>query len=55
MTVRDRVGFACNFLTDAHLSDYIEHLNRQLTREGNLDGMLLTGKLLNAMIMILFY
>ena len=44
MTVRDRVGFACCFLSDTHLSEYIEHLNRQLTKEGNLDGMLLTGK-----------
>lgn len=43
MTVRDRIGFACNFLSDAHLTEYIEQLNRQLTREGNLDGMLLTG------------
>ena len=44
MTVRDRIGFACNFLSDSYLTDYVEQLNRQLTREGNLDGMLLTGK-----------
>lgn len=43
MSVRDRIGFACNFLSDAHLSEFIEYLNRQLTKEGNLDGMLLTG------------
>ena len=46
MTVRDRIGFACNFLSDSYLTDYVEQLNRQLTREGNLDGMLLTGKLM---------
>lgn len=44
MSVRDRIGFACNFLSDSHLSEHIEYLNRQLTKEGNLDGMLLTGK-----------
>lgn len=44
MSVRDRIGFACNFLSDTHLSEFIEYLNRQLTKEGNLDGMLLTGK-----------
>lgn len=43
MSVRDRIGFACKFLSDGHLSDYIEQLSRQLIREGNLDGMLLTG------------
>ena len=41
--MRDRVGFAAKFLSDAHLSDYLDQLSRQLVREGNLDGMLLTG------------
>lgn len=49
MTVRDRIGFACNFLSDSHLTEYIEQLNRQLTREGNLDGMLLTGNTSSSM------
>jgi len=43
MSVRDRIGFACHFLSDAHLQEYIEHLNRVLIKEGNLDGMLITG------------
>lgn len=43
MSVRDRVGFACKFLSDAHLSDFVDQLCRNLVREGNLDGMLLTG------------
>ena len=43
MSVRDRIGFACKFLSDSLLSDYIDQLSRQLIKEGNLDGMLLTG------------
>lgn len=43
MSVRDRIGFACNFLSDALLQAYIENLNRVLVKEGNLDGMLITG------------
>lgn len=43
MSVRDRIGFACNFLSDSLLQAYIENLNRVLIKEGNLDGMLITG------------
>ena len=41
--MRDRVAFACVFLSDANLNDYIDQLSRQLIEDGNLDGMLLTG------------
>ena len=43
ISVRDRIGFACTFLSDLHLNDYIDQLSRHLIREGNLDGILLTG------------
>lgn len=47
MAVQDRVAFACTYLCDKRIIDYLEKLNKQLTEEGNLDGILLTGTLRN--------
>ncbi|KRT82737.1 hypothetical protein AMK59_4364 [Oryctes borbonicus] len=43
MTVDDRVAFACIFLPDNKLNDYLKTLTVSLIYEGNLDGILLTG------------
>ncbi|XP_018335553.1 GATOR complex protein MIOS [Agrilus planipennis] len=43
MLVEDRVAFACTFLSDGKLLDYLKALAMELTEEGNLDGLLLTG------------
>jgi hypothetical protein len=41
--VEDRVAFACTFLSDAKLQEYLEQLTARLTEEGDLAGILLTG------------
>lgn len=43
MAVCDRVAFACTFLPDNKLEEYINNLSSQLTDAGDLDGILLTG------------
>jgi hypothetical protein len=43
VTVDDRVAFACMFLPDNRLHDYLKKLSDKLIEEGNLDGLLLTG------------
>ena len=39
----DRLGFACRYLIDDDLNDYLESLSDVLVIEGNLDGLLLEG------------
>jgi hypothetical protein len=41
--VEDRVAFACTFLSDAKLNEYLKQLTAKLTEEGDLAGILLTG------------
>lgn len=41
--VDDRVAFACVFLPDNKLFEYLKKLTEKLMDEGNLDGILLTG------------
>ncbi|XP_046390377.1 GATOR complex protein MIOS-B [Ischnura elegans] len=43
MAVEDRVAFACMYLSDSKLNEYLERLTYQLTEEGDLGGILLTG------------
>ncbi|PSN33611.1 WD repeat-containing protein mio [Blattella germanica] len=43
VAVEDRVAFACTFLSDSKLNDYLKQLTAKLTEEGNLAGILLTG------------
>ncbi|KAK7083685.1 hypothetical protein SK128_028073 [Halocaridina rubra] len=43
IAIQDRVAFACTYLSDIRLKEYLERLNARLTEEGNLDGILLTG------------
>lgn len=51
MAVADRVGFACTFLNDNKLSEYLKQLTQKLTDEGDLAGLLLTGIYLLAYIL----
>lgn len=43
VTVDDRVAFACMFLPDNRLHEYLKKLSDRLIEDGNLDGLLLTG------------
>ncbi|KAL4646854.1 WD repeat-containing protein mio [Arapaima gigas] len=43
VAVRDRVAFACMFLSDTQLPRYIDKLTNEMKEAGNLEGILLTG------------
>ena len=43
MTVHDRVAFACRFLPDDKLAACLNHITQRLTKEANLQAILLTG------------
>ncbi|XP_060803426.1 GATOR complex protein MIOS [Amyelois transitella] len=43
MRLEDRVAFACIFLSDAALHDYVKTTSAALVQQGDLSGMLLTG------------
>ncbi|XP_070565047.1 GATOR2 complex protein MIOS-like [Ptychodera flava] len=43
MKVQDRVAFACHFLSDAGLAQYVGELTKEMINDGNLQGILLTG------------
>ncbi|KAM3822158.1 GATOR2 complex protein MIOS [Vipera latastei] len=43
VAVRDRVAFACKFLTDMQLNRFVEKLTNEMKEAGNLEGILLTG------------
>uniref|UniRef100_A0A8C4SMB3 Missing oocyte, meiosis regulator, homolog (Drosophila) n=1 Tax=Erpetoichthys calabaricus TaxID=27687 RepID=A0A8C4SMB3_ERPCA len=43
VAVRDRVAFACMFLSDSQLPRYIDKLTIEMKDAGNLEGILLTG------------
>ncbi|XP_037294415.1 GATOR complex protein MIOS isoform X1 [Manduca sexta] len=43
MRLEDRVAFACIFLSDAKLHEYVKHTCDQLVEQGDLSGILLTG------------
>jgi hypothetical protein len=43
VAVEDRVAFACIFLSDAKLHEYLKEQITKLTEEGDLAGILLTG------------
>ncbi|CAL4060750.1 unnamed protein product, partial [Meganyctiphanes norvegica] len=43
IAIQDRVAFACMYLSDGRVIDYLQRLNDKLTEAGNLDGIMLTG------------
>lgn len=48
MAIEDRVAFACTFLSNSKLHDYLMSLTEVLVSEGDLAGMLLTGATVEA-------
>lgn len=46
------MAFACCFLSDVKLSEYLRTLTSKLTEEGDLGGILLTGILLNSVLLL---
>ncbi|XP_056008065.1 GATOR complex protein MIOS-like isoform X2 [Ostrea edulis] len=43
MQLSDKIAFACIYLDDEKLTDYISGLTRKVIETGNLDGLLITG------------
>ncbi|XP_035227424.1 GATOR complex protein MIOS-like isoform X2 [Stegodyphus dumicola] len=43
IAVQDRLAFACLYLNDKKLADFLDGLKKNMTESGNLDGILLTG------------
>lgn len=43
MAIKDRVAFACIYLSDSKLSAFLNDMSKQLKQKGILDGVLLTG------------
>ncbi|CAL1286700.1 unnamed protein product [Larinioides sclopetarius] len=43
IAVQDRMAFACLYLNDRKLVDFLEGVRKKMTETGNLDGILLTG------------
>eukprot|EP00058_Branchiostoma_floridae_P009637 XP_002595125.1 hypothetical protein BRAFLDRAFT_67907 [Branchiostoma floridae] len=41
--IQDRVAFACTFLPDGRLVEYLDELTCEMVKKGNLEGILLTG------------
>lgn len=39
----DRVAFACKYLSDGKLLEYLKKLEKKLIEQGHLNGLLLTG------------
>lgn len=44
MRLEDRVAFACMFLSDGKLHEYVRHTADALVQRGDLSGVLLTGE-----------
>jgi len=43
MELEDRIAFACKYLNDAKLTNYVENVTTKMISGGNLEGLLLTG------------
>ncbi|XP_017302881.1 GATOR complex protein MIOS-B-like, partial [Diaphorina citri] len=43
LNIEDRIGFACRFLSDSRLIDFLTKLTAEFMDEGKLNGLLLTG------------
>ncbi|XP_034247778.1 GATOR complex protein MIOS-A isoform X2 [Thrips palmi] len=55
VAVEDRVAFACCFLSDLNLSEYLRNLTAKLTEEGDLGGILLTGATMESIALLQQY
>lgn len=45
MLIDDRIGFACTFLSDTDLVEYICQLTDHVYEKGDISGILLTGRI----------
>ena len=43
MLLEDRIAFACTYLSNVNLSEYIEEVTEYMVESGGLEGLLLTG------------
>uniref|UniRef100_A0A7M5WX31 WD repeat protein mio zinc-ribbon like domain-containing protein n=2 Tax=Clytia hemisphaerica TaxID=252671 RepID=A0A7M5WX31_9CNID len=43
MDLKDRIAFACRYLSDAKLTNYVENVTSKMITSGGLEGLLLTG------------
>ncbi|KAL1463656.1 hypothetical protein WDU94_015390 [Cyamophila willieti] len=43
LNIEDRIGFACRFLSDSRLIEFLTKLTAEYMEEGKLNGLLLTG------------
>lgn len=43
LSIADRVAFACLFLPDSHLMQYLHRLQAEVIVQGDLSGVILTG------------
>lgn len=43
LQIEDRLGFACLYLNDQHLHEYVEQVSSSIIRSGQLEGVLVTG------------
>jgi hypothetical protein len=43
VTISDRMAFACTFLNDRQLSEYVKHMIQNCIERGDLSGLLVTG------------
>ncbi|GLH08738.1 GATOR complex protein MIOS [Gryllus bimaculatus] len=55
VAVEDRVAFACMFLSDAKLNEYVHQLMMNLIAEGDLAGILLTGNSNDSVLLLQSY
>jgi WD repeat-containing protein mio len=43
VSISDRMAFACNFLNDQELSEYVKQMIQECIKKGDLNGLLVTG------------
>lgn len=55
IAIQDRVAFACIFLSDNKLMEFLTKLTDTMTEKGNLDGILLTGLTVDCLPLIQRY
>ncbi|VEN38723.1 unnamed protein product [Callosobruchus maculatus] len=55
VAVDDRVALACMYLPDSQLKEYMQSLLEELCKDGNLDGLLVTGNSANGLKLLQKY
>ena len=55
ISLADRVAFACKYLSESKLSDYVKQLIQKSIENGDLNGLLLTGESLDGINILQAY